>query len=443
MRNMIDKTLSMAKEMGINDLDVIISANKNFSLKSEKGDLSEYKKSNSHSLGVRVIIDEKVGTSFTEALDEDSIKQTLESAKNNSKYGKVNPHEKITASGNDLTDINEKANIDFTPDTEDMITKALYMEQGVLDKEELADNAPYNGVAEGEIHVVMGNSLGNRCEHKSKYYSCYTSALLKDGDKNAMHFHSDLKRDYRELDFEGCIDESIEVAKHLLTAEQIKTDKYDVKFKTDLFQNIFESFKLMFSAKSVIDKVSPWREDINKTVTSEKITLVDDPFYAQGFNVTPFDSEGYKKQKNTLVENGVLKQFIHNSATASELGMDNNFCASRSSKSPLGVGLSNFIIEAGPDSESLLNDKTYVEIIKAQGLHSGINAVSGDFSLGVSGRVWENGKVTKYFKDVTVNGNFFNMLKEVSFVGDKLHPSDDRTFFSPHIIFSNLSIAGN
>jgi len=443
MRALIDRTIDMANELGVKDLDVIISAQNNFSLKAEKGDLSEYKKANSHSLGVRVIVDQKVGTSFTEALDDDSIKQTIKSAVANSKFGKVNPHEKIVSKGTDVKDENAKANSDFQPEVEEMITKALYLEKGVLEKDKLADNAPYNGVVEGEVQVFIGNTNGVRCDHKSKYYSCYTSALLKDGDKNAMHFHSDLKRDYRELDFDGCIDESIQVAKDLLHAEQIKTDKYDVMFKTDLFQEIFESFKLMFSAKSVIDKVSPWKEEMNKSVTSDKITLVDDPFYTEGFDVVPFDSEGFKKQKNTLVENGILKQFIHNSATASELGMDNNFCASRSSKSTLGVGLSNFIIEAGPDSEDLLSGKTYVEIIKAQGLHSGINAISGDFSLGVSGRVWENGKITKYFKDVTVNGNFFKMLKEIDFVGDKLHHSDDKTFFCPHIVFSSLSIAGN
>lgn len=443
MKNMIDKTMEIAKSLGINDLDVIISAQNSFSLKAEKGDLSEYKKANSHSLGVRVIIDQKVGTSFTEALDEDSIKRTLESAKKNSKYGKVNPHEKITAKGVDLNDVNAKANVEFRPEVEEMIDKALYMEKGVLDKEPLADNAPYNGVAEGEVHVVMGNSLGNRCEHKSRYYNCYTSALLKKDDKNAMHFHSDLKRDYRDLDFEGCIDESIEVAKHLLDAEQIKTGKYDVMFKTDLFQNIFESYSMMFSAKAVIDKRSPWRDNLGEMVASDKITFIDNPLYKEGFSVTPFDSEGYLKQENTLVKNGKLEQFIHNSATASELGQENNYCASRSSKSPLGVGLSNFIIKEGTDSEENLSTMEYVEIIKAQGLHSGINAISGDFSLGVSGRTWKNGKVTGYFKDVTVNGNFYEMLKSISFVGDKLHHSDDKTFFTPKIIFPTLSIAGN
>lgn len=443
MKALIDRTIDMAKEMGVNDIDVIISAQNNFSLKAEKGDLSEYKKANSHSLGVRVIVDQKVGTSFTEALDEDSIKQTIQSAVANSKFGKVNPHEKIVAAKNHVDDVNKKANSDFQPEVEKMIEQALYLEKGVLEKEELADNAPYNGLVEGEVQVYIGNSNGVRCNHRSKYYSCYTSALLKDGDKNAMHFHSDLKRDYRDLNFDACIDESIQVAKNLLTAEQIKTAKYDVMFKTDLFQEIFESFKLMFSAKSVIDKVSPWKDETGKLVTSEKLTFIDDPFYDDGFDVVPFDSEGFKKQRNTLVENGVLKQFIQNSATASELGMENNYCASRSSKSTLGVGLSNFIISEGPDSEDLLKDKKFVEIIKAQGLHSGINPISGDFSLGVSGRVWENGEITTYFKDVTVNGNFYKMLKEISFVGDKLHHSDDKTFFCPKIIFSNLAIAGN
>lgn len=440
--NTIDKTLEMAKKNGVDNIDVIISGQDSFSLKSEKGDLSEYKKANSHSLGIRVIVDDKVGMSFTEAIDDESIQSTIESAKKNAQYGKVNPHEKITAIKNEIVDINPKANVDYNPEVDAMIEKALFLEQEVLKREKLATNAPYNGLVESKVSAVIGNSLGNRCLHQSKAYTCYTSALLNDNDKNAMHFESDTKRDFRDLDYDKCINNSINIAKSLLDADQIKTGNYDVIFEPNLFHNIFSMFNLMFSAKSVIDKTSPWREEMGNQVISDKLSFVDSPYFSDGFNNFPFDSEGNQKRENILVENGKLNQFIHNSATASELGLENNFCASRSSKSTLGVGLSNFIIKTGKDNHSDLTKKSYVEIIKAQGLHSGIRPISGDFSLGVSGRVWRDGEIVSYFKDVTVNGNFFKMLKDVDFVGDKLLSSDDKTFFTPAIIFPSLSIAG-
>ncbi|WP_034732614.1 TldD/PmbA family protein [Bacteriovorax sp. Seq25_V] len=442
MINYIDKTIKFANELGAKECDVIVSGQDTFSLKADKGELGEYKKANSHSLGIRVIQNGKVGTSFTEALDDDSIKETIKKALENAKYSKEDPHQRIVAKGNSLSDKNPKANIEHSPTPDEMIEKALYLENEVLKREKLATNAPYNSVSEGTVQVHLGNSLGVRCSYQAKTYSCFTSALLKDGDKNSMHYKGSVKRDFRELDFDDCIDESIEVAKNLLHAGQLPTGDYNVSFSPDLFQDIFGSFALMLSAKGAIDKINPWKDKIGQKVIDERISFIDDPFYEKGFNVMPFDSEGFNKQKNTFVENGVLKSFIHNSATASELGATNNFCASRGPKSSLSTTFSNFIIETGPDSEAKLKDIDYIEITNAQGLHSGTNSISGEFSLGVSGRVYKNGEIVSYFKDVTVSGNFYKILGDVLFVGDKLHNTSDYTFFMPTIIFNSLSIAG-
>ncbi|MFG1482711.1 TldD/PmbA family protein [Halobacteriovorax sp. HFRX-2_2] len=441
-KDYINRTLDMAKDMGIDNVDVIISGSESFSLKAEQGELSEYKKSNTGALGVRVIKDQRVGLSFTEDLSDEAIRTTLYNASQNSKFSKVDEYQTIQE-GITLDDANPAANIEHAPDANEMIEKSLYLESEVRRRDENCQSAPYNGIAEGVSNFAIGNSRGVLCTHQSKAYTAYTSALVKKGDKNAMHYFADTKRDFRELDYDKVINTSLEVANNFIDASQIKTGDYDVNFEIDLFDNILSSFMLLFSARAAIDKSNPWRDKLGEMVADSRLTFKDDPFFAGGYSVCPFDGEGKKKQVNTLLENGKLAQFLHNSATAKELGLENNFCATRGAKSALGATTSNFIIEAGTNTQDEFNSRRYVEILTAQGLHSGIRPISGEFSLGVSGRVWNNGEIEGYFKDVTVSGNFFKMLSEIELIGDKIESSSDHSLFTPKILFKDLMIAGS
>ena len=84
----------------------------------------------------------------------------------------------------------------------------------------------------------------------------------------------------------------------------------------------------------------------------------------------------------------------------------------------------------------------YLEVIQLDGLHAGTNSITGDYSLGVKGYLWESGEKKLCFGGVTLSGNFFQMLKNLDVTGSELLASSDRYFFSSPIIFHDLSIAG-
>ena len=97
----------------------------------------------------------------------------------------------------------------------------------------------------------------------------------------------------------------------------------------------------------------------------------------------------------------------------------------------------------GQTSEADLLSGKYLELHALQGLHSGSNSITGDFSFGASGYLCENGKRIQPVNGITVAGNFHNLLLEITGLGNKLHSNESRSFFAPTIRFSNLSIAGN
>ena len=95
----------------------------------------------------------------------------------------------------------------------------------------------------------------------------------------------------------------------------------------------------------------------------------------------------------------------------------------------------------GATSDGDLTSTPYLEIFAFQGLHSGADAISGDFSFAASGVLHKNGEEIP-FKGVTLSGNFNKLLNSISGIGANLHPSNSRGFFAPLIRFEGQSIAG-
>ncbi len=437
----IDLTHDILKKKKVKHSDLIYTRGSSFSLRSEKGELSEFKKSNSNVLGLRVIIDGRTGLSYTEATDIDSIKRTVDNAINNARYSKFNEHSSIESEQEIHIHHNEE-NIDYAPDPNQMIELSLELETQILKRDKRATNAPYNGLSQNEYSVNLVNSKGAHLSVKKKGYSAWTSALLSENGRNSTHYAHTMSRDFRSLDSEKIITEALHISDQLLRATALKTGKYSVVFDHDILESLFHSYSNMFSAKAVIDKLCPFQDQIGKRVIASELTIKDAPLYKDAYHKSYFDMEGFKRVENTIFENGVLKQFLHNSETAKELGQVNNFCAQRSAKSNLSLGVTNLLIGPSDDKSADLSKINYVEIISVQGLRSGINQISGDFSAGIKGRVWQDGQIVSYFNECTISANFFDMLKEVEFIGNSLESNVSKSFFSPTIVFPNIQIAG-
>jgi PmbA protein len=98
-------------------------------------------------------------------------------------------------------------------------------------------------------------------------------------------------------------------------------------------------------------------------------------------------------------------------------------------------------VSTGETSNDQLTKDKYIEVVDMQGLHSGVNAISGDFSFAFQGFFHENGEKTPV-KEMTISGNFFELIKQIESLGDTLEASKGKTFFAPKIRFSGMTCAG-
>jgi PmbA protein len=150
----------------------------------------------------------------------------------------------------------------------------------------------------------------------------------------------------------------------------------------------------------------------------------------------------------TVIENGKLKTFLHNLKTAKKDGVESTGNASRASfKAPVGISPTNFFIQPGELSyeDMIKRMGDGLIIIDVQGLHSGANPVSGDFSLGAYGYLVEKGQIVRPVEQITVAGNFFTLLETVEEIGSDLkfgRPSPGGYVGSPTLLVRHLSVAG-
>lgn len=441
MKNIIQKAVDHAMNSGADGCDVIVSSGEAMSLSAQDGKLDQYKISKTAILGLRVIKNKKIGLSYSESFDEDALRFATKAALENAEFSDVNETESISVK-NTADSIFNDSLLKDTSSNEDKIEFALKLESEIKKRDSRVTATPYNGLSISNSMSYYMNSLGTYAEQGYGSLSAYTSALLKDGDKSSMHYASILGKELKHLDINECIEEALEHSVNWLQAKPVTSGKYEVIFNTETLADLMNVFSNYFSAKDAIEKTNPWESKMGQSVAIENFTMIDSPLYKDAFTHHYVDSEGTLRRDLTLVENGVLKSFYHNTATAKHFGTTTTGHASRGAKSSLNVSSTNWLIKAGAHTDSEVKDGTYLEVIDVMGLHSGGDNISGEFSFGASGYLCKDGKRIQPVKEITIAGNFNKLLFGITRMGNELKHNTNRGTFSPLIRFSDLYVAG-
>ncbi len=438
--NAVDYILSEAKRQGA-EADVIVNRNSSFSLKANQGKLDEYKVSSSQVLGVRVVKDARVATSYSESLELPSLDLMLTNALQSARFSKQDEHQTISCVNNQLsTDVAEIAQEDTTS-VDEKIELSLALEQGVVSLPH-ASSSPYNGYSDGETQLIIANTQGTLCQHFERSFNCYAYTLFEKDGKQSMAGKTSVGRRFDELNAAYCIEGGYNLARDLLDGVPVATGNYPAIFHIDALSSLFGAFSSAFSGVSAVKGITPFGNKLGQSVASELITLTDTAYMPNGMAICGFDSEGFATQDNVLIANGQLTTLLHNSHTASYLGVVSTASAARGAKSSLDVAANHKVIATGKSSVAEVKAGEYLELIELQGVHSGADAVSGDFSFGASGFLCRDGQRVQPVRGITVAGNFYKMLQEVEAVGDTQLINDSRTFFAPDVRFARLSIGG-
>jgi len=281
-------------------------------------------------------------------------------------------------------------------------------------------------------------------EETQNYIYAVLGCLAADKDDKRMAYELKIGRDFSKFDAREMADKSSRKSIDLLGGEEISSGKYPIVFNNKMMATLLSTFSGIFSAKSVQEGKSLLVGKQNEKIANDKVTLIDDGLHPEGFSSRTFDMEGYPSQTTLLIDKGVLKSLLHNTVTARKAKTDSTGNADRHYKSSLIISTTNFYLEPGSINRNDLfkQHPQTVEIVSLQGMHSGANPVSGDFSLSGEGYLWENGERKHSLKQFTISGNFLNMLNNIELIADDFE-FDFSSFGASSVLITELAISGN
>ena len=211
-------------------------------------------------------------------------------------------------------------------------------------------------------------------------------------------------------------------------------------------RSLLSTYSAIFSGKAALHGLSLLKGKEGEQIASEKLTLVDDPFYAENPVKCAFDAEGVPTKEKTLIENGVLKTLLYDLTNAKKAGVETTGNAARGYADPVSVAPYCLRIEAGEETreEMLARMGDGIFVTEMKGLHAGANAVTGDFSIESAGFLVENGKISRPVHSFTVAGNFFELLKAIDGVANNVEMGSPArsAIAAPDILVRGLSVAG-
>ncbi|MGM0411618.1 MAG: TldD/PmbA family protein [Bacillota bacterium] len=224
---------------------------------------------------------------------------------------------------------------------------------------------------------------------------------------------------FAERSLNEMVEESVKIARQKLEADYAQGGEYTVVLDPMLVGILsHEAIGHTVEADFVMSG-SAAQGKIGKKVASEKITMVDDGRIQKSSGMTVVDDEGTVADRTTIIEDGIMKDYLHNRESAAEFAVipKGNARAFTYRDQPI-IRMTNTYIEAGEDSfedmVAAIDEGYYLK-----GLGQGGQAdASAEFMFGVlEAYKIENGEITTPVKGITISGQAFDVLKSVDAVG--------------------------
>ncbi|SJL83992.1 TldD/PmbA family protein [Vibrio palustris] len=434
----IDVLLEEASRQGA-EADVVIRTSDSLGLSTYQGNVDRYEVANEREIGIRIIKDQKVATGCSESFESSDLKHMVKSLIDSLPYTKTSQHQRIVCAENDINDADDSINQVDDVSVEQKVNMVLSVEDA-LRQQRYVDNVTENEYFETNSLMVVANTLGTHCQHKERRLGCNSEVLCVNNDKQSMHHSLSLARCFDDIDTEFVIRHSTEIARELLGGAPVATGHYAVIFSVDELYNVFSAFCVAFSGKAAMQGITPLADKLGTSVAYGGFTLRDVPFQPQGMRIKAFDSEGFATQNTTMIQNGELRSLLHNSETASYFNTQTTGNAAR--MAALDVGHLHTVVDVGHHTVDDVQSGEYLELVALQGIHSGADVITGDFSFGASGFLCRDGQRIQPVRGITVAGNFYSMLKEIEAIGQVLESNMFQSFYAPKIRFARLSVGG-
>jgi PmbA protein len=406
------------------EVEVYVAHGKETSIRVFEGEIEELTAAESAGVGVRVISAGRQGFSYVGALDESTAAEALLEARDNSRFATVDEHAGLASPDGvepPVLQLWREELVSFP--TEDKLALALELERQVRAGDKRIRQVVSSDYVDGFGETAIATSRG--IEVTSRQTGCYlfVHAVAGDGDDTQTGFGYSVGRAPEDLDLEAAAADAVERATRLLGAKKAKSAKLTVVLDRRVTATLLGILAGTLSGEEVVKGRSLFAGRIGENVGVDDLTLVDDPTNPLAYGASEFDAEGLACRRNSLITRGELTGFLYDTYAARLAGVSSTASAVRGGfRTTPGVGAQALALEPGTKDQAEIiaevGDGFLVQSIT--GVHSGVNRVSGDFSVGAEGLLIRGGELAEPVREVTIASTIQRMLQHVVAVGSDI-----------------------
>jgi PmbA protein len=387
-----------------------------------------------------------MGFAYTSDLTVTGLKRVVDQALDACRFNEPDEHNGLPAPAS-LDGMPELVAQDFDAlGVEDRVAMALELDR--LTAEQSPDVKRTSGAvyADERSRVELYNTRGLRAAYDATVAYAYVEAIAERGEEMQSGFSFTYGRSASALDLRACAAEAADRGARMLGASQVAGRTTSVLFEPWAAAELIGTLASSISAEAVQKGRSLLAGRLEDTVGSQRITLVDDGRMREGLASRPWDAEGVPTQRTPVIENGVLRCFLHNSYTARRDGTARSTgnAARGSYRSSPELAPNNLVVLAGERDQAALLATMHngVLVTEVHGLHT-VNPVTGEFSLGISGFVVENGHPGAPIREMTVAGTLLGLLRGIEALGSDLRFTFGSGFVgAPSMLVRDVAVSG-
>ncbi len=403
------------------EVEVYVARGRETSIRIFDGAIEQLTSAESAGVGVRVISAKRQGFSYVGALDEAAATEALAAARDNASFATLDDHAGLASPDGiepPTLELWSEELVSFP--TADKVELAMELERRVRAGDARIRQVTSSDYVDGLGETAIATSGG--IEASSRRTRCYlfVRALAGEGDDTQTGFGYSVGRAPGDLDPTRACADAVDRATRLLGAKKPKSARLTAVLDRRVTATLLGIISGTLSGEEVAKKRSLFEGRVGEQVAVAGLTLFDDPTNPLAYGASRHDAEGLACRRNCLIAGGELKGFLYNTYAASLSGTASTGSAVRGGfRTTPGVGARALsLLPGNHDQPEIISDVADGLLVQSiTGVHSGVNRVSGDFSVGAEGLMIRDGELAEPVREVTVASTIQRMLQHIVAVG--------------------------
>ena len=421
---LVELVLSLAARADPGEqVEAIASSGTSTRVRARGGEVEDLTQASSGGVGVRVVVGGRQGFASAGSLAPDLVEEALAEARDNARFAAPDDANGLAEPDGVAPVVLDllRPELSAVPTT-DKVASAVELERRAMALDPRVRTVRSAVYADGTSSSALATSTGLVVSGSSS--SCYVTVLVLVGGRDATQTGagSSVGRTTADVDLDEAAGKAVGRAVRMLGATQAPSQRTTVVLEPSVTASFLGIIASTLGGETVLKGRSPFGDRVGEQVASPHLVLVDDPTDPASLGADPHDGEGLASRRNVLLGDGVLQGFLQNTWSARRSGTTSTASAVRGIGSTPGVGARALALSPGPlaPEDLLASLGDCLVVTEVQGLHSGVNPVSGDFSVGAKGVLVRAGEPAGAVREITIASTLQRMLLDVVAVGADL-----------------------